>query len=645
MKFKNIKFFKIIISILLAINITTSSTYALFGAGDIVFDPANTAQSILNVAQTTATRIFSGQISFATISSALSNNFLMIKEKLLDKIAFTIANSAIASIKGDLVKAISGGGIDGGSAFLDNPEQFFKNIAKDQEKLIVKELLGTEGGILYAQNKDIFKLFSQGVNNEKDQITAAFKESVTSNIGSTICNKLSTELQNAKSISDNQVGISIIQASYDASCKSGGDKATQYQNQKDCAKEFSCGGFDSILAITQNLGKNTDAGRYEALLTKYQKDVAKETDVVNKELDRSGGFLNKKECKPGETVDGICTEYITLSPGVAAANSLQKLITSPIDENLRVDELGELVSSLANRFLTNLINKGINKGITAIKDGISNEIASLRDDNSTTPGSSGPGNTGTPNTNPLNTNGPGTGTNNTTPDPSEIPPAADPAYELGSNGTREYLLSIKPILESLAKENTDSRALVQKELSAHVSVLNAYKQVDECYIRKDKERIIPGSTALPYPQSVPSVIGIRILDLSSKARNLQGIISLSQGVDTYISEKFLAMSTSTNYNVLDFYRNKITNKLESSASLKNSDWGIRDSNNTYGVDGSQVGALYTLLADEAVKTLKNEITTGFGENAKSEDISPLAVCNAFDPNPQLKPVETNNNNN
>lgn len=638
MKLNNINFFKVIISVLLTVSITTNISYAI-----PVFDAANTAQSILNVAQTTATRIFTGQISLATISSALSNNFILIKEKLLDKIAFTIANSAIASIKGDLVKAISGGGIDGGSSFLDNPEQFFKNIAKDQESLIKKQLLGTEGGVLYTQNKDIFKLLSEGVKDDG----AAFEKAITSTIGSTICNKLSTELQNAKSISDNQVGIALVQASYSASC-SAGDKATQYQNQKDCAKDFSCGGFDSILAITQNLGKNTDAGRYESALARYQKEVAEKVGAVNKELDRGDGFLNKKKCLQFERVENreVCIKYETEAPGIAAANSLQKLITSPIDENLRVDELGELVSSLANRFLTNLINKGINRGITAIRDGISNEIASLQDNTSPASGSSGTGNTGTSNTgtNNTNPNTGGTGTNNTTPDPSEIPPVADPAYELGSNGTRDYLLSIKPILESLAKENTDSRALVQKELAAHVSVLNAYKQVDECYIRKDKERIIPGSTALPYPQSMPSMIGSRILDLSSKARNLQGIIALSQGVDTYINEKFLAMSTSTNYNVLDFYRNKIINKLESSASLKNSDWGIRDSNNTYGADGIQAGALYTMLAQEASKTLSNVVTIGSGDSAKSEDISPLGTCNKFDPNPQLRPVENNNNN-
>ncbi len=630
MKLINIKFFKIVISILLAVNISINNSYALFGVGDIVFDPAGFANTLISSVKAGASYVKDVAITANTFSSSLSSGNLFLKENFLDRIAYAIANSAIASLKGELANAISGGGIDGGSAFLDNPEQFFQSIAKDQELLIKKELLGAVGGVLGAQNEDIYKLFSEGVTNDATQTKALFQKSITSTIGSTICSKLNTDLQKAVTLKEDVTTISLLRASYAASCTAG-DKVTQYQNQKDCAKNFSCGGFDSILAITQNLGQNTDAGRYESALAKYQKDTAKKTDEINKELDRGNGFLNKKKCVTFEKVENkeVCIKYENESPGIAAANSLQKLITSPIDENLRVDEIGEFVSSLASRFLTSLVSKGIKKGTDAIRDGISNEIASIQSPSSLSSGSQ-----------------PAPGTSGTVPVTlSETLPTSEPSLELGTDGAAAYLSINKPLIDAARQENKDARPLVQKELNVYSNVLNSYKQVDTCYIQKESQRIIPGSTAIPYPQSIPSQVSDRITDLSSKARNLQNIIRLSEGVDVYVNEKIVAMSISTNLKVLDFYREKIFKKIESSDSLKDSDWGIRDANNTYGADGNQAAALYTLLADEAVKTLKNVVKTGFGDNAKSEDISPLAACNAFDPNPQLQPVDNSGGNN
>jgi hypothetical protein len=570
-----------------------------------VFDPSNFVKNTITSIKSAATLSKTLVTNANTLSTAVSTGNIALKENFLDQIAFNLANTAILKVKSGLVSAISNGGIDGGSAFLSNPDQFFLGIAKDQEVLVRKQLLGPEGSVLFNQNKNIYKLFTESLRLDSE----VFKQSVTSSIGSTVCKKLADDIRVARSQGVDEITISRAQSNYNTTC-TGSNRVAQNTNQQNCAKNYSCGGFDSILAVTQNLGRNTDAGRYEATRAKYEAEVAKKTDSVNKELDRGDGFLNKKKCsvfseETNAAGEKICLAYESLSPGTAAAASLQKLITSPIDENLRVDEVGELVNSMASNFLTGLITGGISKAIENSK---------------TAPSGTGSNSTG------------GSG---------EIPPQEDSSFELGVEGSKEYLFSTKPLINSARKGNIESRALVQKELSAYSATLDSYKIVDGCYIRKNSERIIPGSTAVPYPQSVPEKVSSRIKELSAQAVNLRNIIERSNSVDIYIDEKLDAMNKSTNLKVLDFYRNKIFEKIDSSDSLKDADWMTRDSENTYGPDGETASALYGLLAKEKNETLKNIVTQGYGDSQTTYDISPLAACESFNPNPQLIPIYNN----
>ena len=559
----------------------------------------NIPQGVIALVQQTSSAVSAPLTSASTGISAGNSISGYMKDYVLDKLVVAAANKALGNIKGEMTKYLKEGGFDGAPSFIQNPEQFFTNIAKDQEILIKKELLGAEGSTLFAQNKNIFKLLSEGVKDGG----AAFEKSITSTVGSTICSKLSTELQRAKTLKENAATISALSASYAASCTAG-NKATQYQNQKDCAKDFSCGGFDSILAITQNLSKNTDAGIYETTRAKLEKEIAKKTDEVNKELDRGDGFLNKKKCVKFTKVEGreVCEKYQTNSPGITSASIMDQLIKEPIQKKLGVKTMNDAINSLADTFFSKIIDFGISEVDKAVS--------------SSNTGSAAPSRSGT-----------GTETGG--------PPEPDPMQLVEGNDLDVYLDGYGTMIQAKEKENRDSKVYVDKELGVYTDLMKSYQQVALCYKDKyeaqiDKNRV----GALTYPGAIPQNVKDRASEINSVILNLRDLSTSSALISKNVDDLFGIMKATNHINVLEYYRKKIETEQKKPQSLKRVDWTVRDSKNDT-EPSSDYPSPFGLLRREAVSTLKNIVTTGFGENVITQDISPLGVCNAIDPNPQL----------
>ncbi len=297
-------------------------------------------------------KIISSLIISISLFLSISNTFafdggagyvMVTKEYGLDTIANAFGALAIEAVKTEMLNWVAKG-FEGKPLFVDNPEQMFKNIATDQLVTFKKQLLGASG--TDPQNRAITKLLIAATEGEE-----SFKNAIIPTIGLTICTKIKTEMSTAKNGGDT-TQLSILKASYDNMC-AGKDKKTEYKNQQACAADFSCSGFDSILAITQNFAANTEAGRYEATLAKYQADLAKKTEDINSELDRGDGYLNNKKCiaTVKENADGtgkkICTKYEQLTPGSSAASIVDQVIKDPLAQLENVDEITEMVTKLA----------------------------------------------------------------------------------------------------------------------------------------------------------------------------------------------------------------------------------------------------------------------------------------------------------
>ena len=593
----------------------------------------NIPQGVLALVEQTATAVSAPLTSASVGISASSNMSIYLKEYVRDRLVVELAKRALDGIKGQMTSYLQKGGFDGAPAFIKSPDQFFKNIASDQEKLIKKQLLGTEGGALYAQNKDIFKLLSEGVKDDG----AAFQKSITSTIGSTICSKLNTELQKSITLNEDAATINALRVSYAASCTAG-DKATQYKNQQDCAKNFSCGGFDSILAITQNLSKNTDAGIYEATRARYDKEVAKKTDEINKELDRGNGFVNKKKCKPGktETVDGgtVCTEYEILSPGVTSVSILDQLIKEPVQKKLQVKTMNDVINAAADAFFTNILSIGIAEISSAVS-------------------SSDSGSNNTPTTGGVAT-GPSTGGPTTTTNPTSNAsgiPDPDPMQLITGDPLNTYLKGYLSIIEAKGQQNKDSKVYVDKELGVYQNLLNSYNQVAACYKAKYEEQIDKNRVgALTYPGSIPEIIKTRASEVNNSVINLKDLSGASLAISTAVDKYIVLMKSSTYINILDYYRGKIEEEQGKSGSLSKVEWKIRDSRND--TQGSpDYPSPFNILRKEAANTLLDikSVCPNGGSCRPDEtvltDVSPLGTCNAIDPNPQLKPVSNNGGSN
>lgn len=310
-------------------------------------------------------KIISSLIVVVSLFISLNNVFafdggagyvMVTKEYGLDTLANAFGALAIEAVKTEMLNWVSKG-FEGKPLFVDNPEQMFKNIATDQLVTYKKQLLGASG--TDPQNRAITKLLISATEGEE-----SFKNAVIPTIGLTICNKIKTEMSTAKNGGDD-TQLKLLKASYDNMC-AGKDKKTEYKNQQACAADFSCSGFDGILAITQNFGANTEAGRFNTTLAKYQADLTKKTADTNSELDRGSGYLNQKKClatvkeNADNTGKKVCTKYEQLTPGSSAASIVDQVIKDPVAQLENVDEITEMVTKLA-------INYAFKQGISKLK--------------------------------------------------------------------------------------------------------------------------------------------------------------------------------------------------------------------------------------------------------------------------------------
>lgn len=582
----------------------------------------NVVQGFIDFVEQTVTSASTALTGVETTISAGANMSLKMKELALDKVAFVISNEAIGSLKGEMSNWINTG-YEGKPLFLESPDKLFANISEDQLLLVKSKLLGDAG--LLAQNKEITKFLIEGINDENK-----FTESITPTIGNAICSKLGkdiSDLESQISISKNDIKSELenvlagTKSEYNDSCVNGGE-GEKYKAQQNCAKDFSCGGMDAILAITRNQGVNTEEGRYNNALAEFVKEKEKKTKVIEQELDRGSGFLNQKECIKTEKIEGreICQEYKTINPGTAAASALNKLVTSPIDENLRVDELGELVSAASNSFLSSFSLGGIKKAIVDIKN-INSAINKITGTVNNLTGNNSGGVTAVTNSSGVTTYQYVTQPPNAT----ATIPVADPKYDLDPDGYKSYMQGNLEIINLAISGNSKARDYVVKEMSIYQNVFNSYQIVVNCY----KNGSI---TKNNYPSSVPTNIRQRGESLYAKIQVLQKIIDDSLSLEKNVNSKISLMVATKNLLTLDFYKEQILKDLESSKSLKIVEWKIRDYENSNSSDGDNANSLYSKLTKEAEETSRNASSVGGGESSFVTDNSPIGMCIAANTN-------------
>ena len=310
---------------------------AIFGIGDITFDPTSFAQHVINTANTTAT-------SFSSYS-------MQFKEYVLDGLATALVKQIIRQMTASVVNWINSG-FEGSPSFVTNPGSFFLDVA-DQ---ITGDFLAKAGGPLTA----LCSPFSIDI-----RIALAFKyhPNVLKKYECTL-GKIITNSKNAVK------GASINGFT---------------------AGDFSQGGWPAFVSLTTE-PQNNYIGAYLIAEDELSIRVANAQLQQKDEISQGRGFLSWRKCrKTGETatVQGSESAYVDhelgdnsdpsrtesnapvvhtnqtgkdceiQTPGSIIVSSLEANINGPLHELQLADEINEIVNALFAQLVTQVLTKGL----------------------------------------------------------------------------------------------------------------------------------------------------------------------------------------------------------------------------------------------------------------------------------------------
>ena len=345
---KNNFFKKIISATLLTAMIFSSVGFAmprkaeaLFGVGDVVFDPTNTVQNSITAANTTV--------------SAFSQYSLQLKAFVLDTLATSLAKQVIRQITASVVNWINSG-FEGSPSFITNPGAFFLDVA-DQ---VTGEFLAKAGGPLTA----LCSPFSIDI-----RIALSFK--YHPNIQKRYACTLGTIIKNSKNAIE---GANINGFT---------------------AGDFRQGGWPAFVSLTTEPSNNI-YGAYLTADSELSIRVGNAQAQQKDELNQGGGFLSYKKCTDVDVVDpssiagsdvpagdsgtpsvnAVGSDYIgpintpggqvrkqkkceIVTPGSVIMGAVEANVNGPLHELQLVDSINQIVNALFAQLVTQVLTKGL----------------------------------------------------------------------------------------------------------------------------------------------------------------------------------------------------------------------------------------------------------------------------------------------
>jgi hypothetical protein len=478
---------KIIATIIICFSLGSfTRSYALFGVGDIVFDPS----------------VFGTQLVMKGIDLVSQNFFSAanIKEYALDPLAYAIKEKVKTQVKQEIIKWATDGGT-GKPQFLENPDRFFTNLATQELTILKRDIINNVIG-----NDDVLKALVSG--NAEGYAKKSLAEFLVPTVNVKIQNNICSADKLAKMTAEDPAGAAEFKRRYCVAGNSTSSKQQQYDALQNCfAKDFSCGGWDAFLSMTQKPYQNTETGRLTVAQLQLQQNQAAATTKTNNELNRGGGFFSQKVCKPGAlkiTNDDegnplpkesqLCTEYETLTPGDQIRNLTNEVLGDPLKQLQQSDEISEIIvsalltklQSVGLRKLNEVVADGIN-GLSNDPRGSSDGATSLRDSVSAT---GKPGD----------------------------PRVASTSVTLSNADHRNLTGTMLSMMTNTLSEHGSNIAVVAEELVRYEALVDKLAQIELCYA---------GKTWLAMPGVVRDTLDSQKQSLGAKA------LSLAEELATY----------------------------------------------------------------------------------------------------------------
>jgi hypothetical protein len=612
----------------------------------------NTAHAIVFV---DSSRVVSDSIQWVTANaaqaaslaqekiSAVSEYKLITKEFILDKIMVRIATNMINTVQKDMIKWINSG-FKGKPLFIQNPEVFYQNIYKAEVAKITKSLL-TEVGGLRDINRNVTREFIRLSTDEANRFT----KSVTPTYGVGICYNLDVKVKDIGSrlnSINSSVGVltesgaaeerdrlTILyknaQSEYSSNCR--GTVKTRNEAQLECLKDFACSGFEGMLSVIMDMGRNTESGRVSAVADELSKRSELKTESIKNELLQGNGFLSQRTCvedevlTPEQVANGLtpkCLKEKVTTPGQAAVSSLDQVIKDPVQRAQLADEINEAVANIASTFANKIIKDGlayVTDGVNDVANSLDTEIANLERTIDGKP----PIRYTPPAVIDLDTliNIPKDIGGATTTPTTSIPGAEsfkDPDFEIENASDKSEI--IKPLLartRSALAKNVKEITYINKEITKYSETLSAYNQVAACYNNKYQAQqsliLNGGYTAatlgtylIVWPDVIPLEYRKRAPELDSIIKGLEQRIANNTITVNNINKMLLEVDKANNYKAIEYYSDKIDQSIEDYLFV-DVEWEQRDVKNTANKDavqylGGEYG-LYSRLDEERDKLI------------------------------------------
>lgn len=293
---------------------------AVFGVGDVVFDPTNTVQNTLTAGNTSLT--------------AFSAYSLQFKEYVLDGLGLLVAKQIIRQITSSVVNWINSG-FDGSPSFVQNPGAFFLDVA-DQ---MTGDFLAKAGGPLTA----LCSPFSIDI-----RIALAFK--YRPNVQKRYACTLGTIITNSKN--------AVKNASINGFT----------------AGDFKQGGWPAFVSLTTE-PQNNIYGAYLTAESELSFRVANAQVQKRDEISAGKGFLSwrdpacvKRQKKTAISVNPDVNPYAEAeqqgecpikTPGTVIESALNNHLGGPLRELELADEINEVVNALFAQLVTQVLQNGL----------------------------------------------------------------------------------------------------------------------------------------------------------------------------------------------------------------------------------------------------------------------------------------------
>ena len=243
-----------------------------------------------------------------------------------DSVAYCIVNGMIAYIANSTIQWINTG-FNGNPAFLENPDQFFKQLADEEAASFVQNLAYGTLGV-----------------NVCEVYRATMVKAILNQYAQQ--NQRSGNYQNGgygggKGISNGFLGCSF-------------DQNPNKLNSFLKGNFIQGGGWDTWYKLTQNT-KNNPYDTYFNTQDRLNRQIDSVQASTNKELDRNNGFLTFKKCPTGQEGKLNQTGCTSVTPGSVIQDQLNSTLNLGKNRLVLADKFDQVVEALVNQLIQTAI--------------------------------------------------------------------------------------------------------------------------------------------------------------------------------------------------------------------------------------------------------------------------------------------------